>query len=242
MLNSVYYRCVLLPLGSPTGTPERSYVHVPQCPDRVVHDAATVQDGVWCRVGIPGWVYRVGTRVGYYRDTQPAARGEVQHQRSGPVGPAGAGVVGAGARTYRAAGTAPGPPLRGPVDALWASPCPGPSECRPGPIRRDSMKFLRKLVKTAECHQKCQKRPVIVPILQNGYQKSPLDFLGFPFGAAFSHKELMGHFEAYTDVHCQNDEVSTVCTGRYSASGRERGVSDTPTVTAASRYWSPLLI
>ena len=53
--------------------------------------AVTVGGGVrvqaGTRAGIAGWVYRVGN-TGY---TLPArfARGEVQNQRSGPVGPAG---------------------------------------------------------------------------------------------------------------------------------------------------------
>ena len=57
------------------------------------------------------------------------------------------------------------------------------------------------------------KRPVIVPISQNGSEKSPLDFLRFPFLAAFSHKELMVPFMPCGHLYCQNDEVSTVCTG-----------------------------
>ena len=72
------------------------------------------------------------------------------------------------------------------------------------------MTFPVKLVKTAMCHQNMLKRPVIVPILQNRSRKSPLDFLGFPFLPAFSHKELMGYFGPYSVLYCQNDEVSTV--------------------------------
>ena len=79
---------------------------------------------------------------------------------------------------------------------------------------RDSRSILIKLVKTAKCHRKVFKRPVIVPNLQNGLKKSPLDFPGFPFYVAFSHKELMGLFRPYGLLYCQNDEVSTVCTPR----------------------------
>ena len=32
------------------------------------------------------------------------------------------------------------------------------------------------------------------PCFQNGHQKSPLEFLRFPYSVAFSHKELMGHY------------------------------------------------
>ena len=68
------------------------------------------------------------------------------------------------------------------------------------------------LVKTTKCHRKVSKRPVIVPISQNGSEKSPLEILRFLFLVAFSHKELMVPFEASRRVYCQNDEVSTVCT------------------------------
>ena len=54
------------------------------------------------------------------------------------------------------------------------------------------------------------KRPAIVPIFQNGLQKSPLEKLGFPFSLAFSHKELMVPFSASSHVLCQHDEVSPV--------------------------------
>ena len=50
------------------------------------------------------------------------------------------------------------------------------------------------------------------PCFQNELQKSPLDFLGIPFLPAFSHKELMGHFEAHSGLYRQNDEVSPECT------------------------------
>ena len=83
----------------------------------------------------------------------------------------------------------------GPVGLLWSPPCPEP--CYPAlqPKGRDSMTFLIKLVKRAKCHRICLKRPVIVPIFQNGVKKSPLGFLGFLFLPAFSHKELMGRFD-----------------------------------------------
>ena len=43
-------------------------------------------------------------------------------------------------------------------------------------------------VSTKKCHKACHS-----PCFQNAVQKSALDFLGFPFVRAFSHKELMGH-------------------------------------------------
>ena len=43
------------------------------------------------------------------------------------------------------------------------------------------------------------KKASISPYFQNGLQKSPLGFLRFPFSRAFSHKELLGHFDPYLD-------------------------------------------
>ena len=73
------------------------------------------------------------------------------------------------------------------------------------------------------------KRPPIVPIFKNGSQKSPLDFLRFPHSGAFSHKELMGHFDPLTEVYCQNDEVSPDVHTPVHA----KWTSDTPTSHAS---------
>ena len=43
---------------------------------------------------------------------------------------------------------------------------------------------------------------------------SPLEILRFTISPAFSHKELMGHFEASLGLYCQNDEVSLDVHGR----------------------------
>ena len=192
-----YYGCVLLPLGSPTAIPKRSYVHVPVVPGSgmAVHDPwMCVLGGCLGRGITGGWggVYRVRGST-----TQPP-RAEVQTRTSeaGPGSPMGLEWVGTGldrplrVSQYRCAS---GPRtthsghkgLRGPLR------CPGTSLRAK---RRDSMTFPIKLVKTTECHQKSPKRPVIVPVFQNGSGKSPLDFPGFLFWPAFSHKELMGLF------------------------------------------------
>ena len=102
----------------------------------------------------------------------------------------------------------PGPTPAGPGQS-------SPWEAFPGPPRakgRDSTSFPRNLVKTAECHQKCHKRPVIVPICKKGLKKSPLEILRFLFSPAFSHKELMVPFHRGSGINCQNDEVSLECT------------------------------
>ena len=50
------------------------------------------------------------------------------------------------------------------------------------------------LSKTAKCRRKVSKRPVIVPDVQNGSGKSPLEILDISFSPAFSPKELMTYF------------------------------------------------
>ena len=102
------------------------------------------------------------------------------------------------------------------------------------PIWRELTSISRKLVKTAKCQPNMSKRPVIVPIIQNGVQKSPLDFLGFLFSVAFSHKELMVPFERTLALYCQNDEVSPVCTRVF---WDAKGSPIPPDVTAASCSW-----
>ena len=191
--NSAKQRCVLIPLGSPTPSRKRSYVHVPGV-RRPWHQRCTVS----CRRGMgpggyTGVVYRVGTGEGY-TGTQPAARGDLQIPAKRARSPAGGGVVG----IWRSGalgdgGQLPGPPC-GPGRVPGTLPVLGPAIPALQPIGRDSITFSIKLVKTAKCHQECRKRPVIVPIFQNGSQMSALEIPRFPFSVAFSHKELMGLF------------------------------------------------
>ena len=137
-----------------------------------------------------GWVYRRGN-TGYPATRDPSRAHP--RQRSGPRKTLqGSGVGGLGCAS-------PGPVRpSGPAPTLRARSVPlGPSLVQDLPPRakgRDSTSFLIKLVKRTKCHQKVIKRPVIVPNLKNGSQKSPLDFPGFPIWPAFSPKELMGHF------------------------------------------------
>ena len=197
--NSAKQQCVLTPLGSPTGSQKRSYGTARGDPGRVVHDAATVWDGSR-QVGIQGG-YTGGYTGGYARGVLPSHRARKSHipakrARTALQGP---GVVGIWDWTRDRRWAAPGPPLRGPVGPMLGPPCPGPLDAASWPIRRDSTSFLIKLVKTTKCHQKTSKRPAIVPVSQNGLKNSPLDFYRFPFSPAFSHKELMGHFEPWVD-------------------------------------------
>ena len=148
----------------------------------------------WCVPGVKGvyrrWVwYRVGILGGYtgwvpgvlYRPSQ---------------------LLEEGSPTRRPATAGSGPlQRRGGSEAGWgwtdvlvrARPWTTHSRpCRPSGTRsavqalptgkgRHFRSFPVKLVKTAKCHRKVSKRPVLVPISQNGSKKSPLEFLGFPF-------------------------------------------------------------
>ena len=110
------------PLGSPTGIQKRSYVHVPGDPRVVVQRPCSgVLAGYGTGVGIAGWVYRVGNTGPRHREEPTSIS-----QRSGPVGPAGAGVVG---RCVRVGGPwyHPSGPVGVPAGPL---PVPGPLESR----------------------------------------------------------------------------------------------------------------
>ena len=118
----------------------------------------------------------------------------------GPAGPWSGWGAGPGDYMCSAAGTAPRYHPSGPVRTL-VLPCTwDPQNAASGPIRRDFRSFPGNLVKTAECHPNSSKRPTIVPISKKRLQKSPLGFLRFPYCVAFSHKELMGHFDRATDL------------------------------------------
>ena len=166
------------------------------CPGGQVSPPAATSRGAvpgYRRVGYQGGYTGVGTRVGVPGEYYPAARGEVQNQRSGPAGSCREPewwVLELGRTwgrrrypepTLRARSVHAGPPW------FWVP------YCRLTAKGRDSTSYSIKLVKTAKCQRKVMKRPVIVPNSQNDLRKSPLEIPGFPFCSAFSHKELMGY-------------------------------------------------
>ena len=113
----------------------------------------------------------------------------------------------------------------GPVGSLWDPPCPGPLECRLRANTARLRSFSQKLSQNGEVSPEMSEKASHSPYFQNGLQKSALDFLRFPFLAAFSHKELMVAFWPTNGLYCQNDEVSLICTPL----GHAKGSSDTPT-------------
>ena len=117
---------------------------------------------------------------------------------AGPGSPSGAGVGGDLHSAPRARPPASGPP--------WASPrpapcgrCPAVGSCRPipasWPIRARIDYILLKVSQNPEVSPKNVEKACHSPNIQNGSQKSPLDILRFTFSSAFSHKELMAHFD-----------------------------------------------
>ena len=165
-----------------------------------------------CRPGgyhgwVYGWVYREGY-TGYY---PPTAQGRTHTSEAGPGSPAGAGVGGYGA-WVRVQGVrrrdGPGPTLRVRSVTLCPPWSRTSQNAASGPIKARFQSFLYKVSQKAEVSPKSTQKASHSPYIQNGLQKSPLDFLRFPFLRAFSHKELMGHFRPYTALYCQNDEVS----------------------------------
>ena len=75
-------------------------------------------------------------------------------------------------------------------------PVPGPLECPPtAKGARIDLKSM-KVSQNDEVSPKYVKKASHSPYIQNGLVKSALDFLRFPFRAAFSPKELMVPFWA----------------------------------------------
>ena len=159
-------------------TPRFSY----ECPKVTVPCTRTVVRGGACgaggyQVGVPGWVYRVGTREGY-TGTYPACSREVpqpEPAKRAPEAPQGLEWVGSGVRWDRRLDGHP-PTLRARSVHPVALPGGYPRIAASWPIGRDSTSFTVKLVKTGKCRHNVSKRPVIVPISQNGSESHLLEF------------------------------------------------------------------
>ena len=100
----------------------------------------------------------------------------------------------------------------------------------------------RKLSQNGQVSPKYVNKAYHSPCFQNAAQKSPLEILRFPFPDAFSHKELMGRFDPWSKVYCQNDEVSPDVHTRFTPDVTRSGRPDTPTDHAASCLCGLLLI
>ena len=171
--------------------------------------------GYWVGAGegIPGRYW--GGYTGYY----PASlKAEPRYSGAGPGSPTGAGV---GGIWVQRPPELPGTTLRARSVPCGALPVPGTSPASWPIVARFDLisQIISQNGKVSP--EKCQKA-YVSPCFQNWLQKSPLDFLRFPYSESFSHKELMGRFDPTDHVHCQNDEVSTVCTPDGHAKGAVR--------------------
>ena len=79
-----------------------------------------------------------------------------------------------------------------------ASPWCSSSKCRPGPIRARIDLILPKVNQNGGVSPKYHQKAYHSPCSQNGSQKSALEIPRIPFSRAFSHKELMGHFDVHS--------------------------------------------
>ena len=123
-------------------------------------------------------------------------------------------------------GTTPAGPGRSPlVPSLYRDL----ADCPPTAKGTRLRSIFNKVSQNDEVSPKSHEKASHSPYIQNGLQKSPLEILRFPLTVAFSHKELMGHFDAGPGVYCQNDEVSPV----VHTLSHAKWTSDTPTGPAS---------
>ena len=144
-------------------------------------------------VGYGDWVGGAGV----YPGTQPAARGEVQIQRSGPRRPC-KGRSGWYLELGRPArpGTTPAGPGRSPAVPSLYLPFP-PRKAASWPITARFHDILLKVSQNGQVSTKYVEKACHSPYIQNGVRKSPLEIPRFPYSTAFSHKELMGCFDPH---------------------------------------------
>ena len=173
------------------------------------------------REGYTGWVIPGSS-------TDPAScEAEACSSEAGPGSPQ-RGLEWVG--TCIAPARAPEPPTPDPCRVLRGPlRCPGPLPAS-WPIRaRISLIYCKvsqnRRVSPEYCQKACHS-----PCSQNGPRKSPLGILRFPFWRAFSPKELMGHFDAWTYIIVK----MTKCRQDVHTWSRERVTQIPPRVTRAS--------
>ena len=184
-----------------------------------------------------GWVYQGG----YTGGTTRAPSDLVKRRHDSGAGP-GAALQGrwSGWSCCSAPGASATPPtpdpcrvFRGPL--RWVAPR---ANAASGPITARFNLILLNYSQNHEVSPKYVEKACLSPYIQKPVQKSPLGFLRFPFSLAFSGKELLGHFDPYPEIYVKMTKCRRMCTPPCTRSVR----SDTPTVSAASCLWTPLLI
>ena len=149
----------------------------------------------WVRAGwYLGGVYRgmgTGWVVGGVYRYPAQLLGEGPHDSEAGPGSPGTGLEWVVMRSRaRYAQTHPA----GPVGPMLGPPWSGLRFSASGPIRARFLLISYKVSQNREVSSKSVHEASHSPYSQNGVQKSPLGFLGFPVLPAFSHKELMGLF------------------------------------------------
>ena len=136
-----------------------------------------------------GWVIRVGIPGEYpaslHRRAHPG-----MYSEAGPGSPRGTGVGG----TYRAGWAGPAPTLRARSCPCRALPGAGPLHAASGPITARFDLISLTVSQNGGVSPKICQKACHSPCFTFEAQKSPLDFLRFPFRLAFSPKELMVPF------------------------------------------------
>ena len=155
---------------------------------RVLIPGTWVGPGSWV---LPGWGMAGWVQGRVLPVHQPAARGGSRRQRSGPRRPC------RGRSGWSSGAGRPVPPFGPGRSTLW------PSLHLLEQVPHNAVQTASNRQNSVKVHTVSQNRRVslkyvnkayVSPCFQNGSQISPLDFLGFPFLVAFSHKELMVAF------------------------------------------------
>ena len=120
-----------------------------------------------------------------------------------------------------------------PTPALQASGARSAGTClSPGKRARFHV-ISSKVSQNGRVSPKYVKKACHSPCFQNGLVKSPLEFLRFPYSRAFSHKELLGHF----DPHSGYSVKMTKCRPDVHLNVHAKWSPDTP-MTHASKLAS----
>ena len=175
-------------------TPRFSYAG----PETGVHAGSLVVHGGVQGRGVPvGYGDWVGTGGGYtgVLPSHPAPREEDPADSGAGPGSSCRELEWVVCRVWtRDTGGRSGPPFGPGRSPPGSPPCPSLTNAASGPIGARLRLHFSKVSQNDEVSPENVYKASHSPCFQNGSQKSALDFLGFPFLRAFSHKELIGLF------------------------------------------------
>ena len=154
----------------------------------------------WCRQWVgTGWV--LGGAIPGQGEYYPAAKQGRRPATAGSGPCRGQGGSEAGPAPPRSNGGGGDGPRYHPcgarsVPASRAFPVPGTSQIAASwPITATFHPYFSKVSQNHGVSPKYPEKACHSPCIQNGPRKSPLEILRFSYSSAFSHKELMGHFD-----------------------------------------------